>query len=68
MRLLTSCSSSQCTEDMDDFAKALESVFSGKATILNRMRLACSFYDRELRKIGEEGDGKTSLLFFGCKY
>ncbi|KAJ7072598.1 ATP-NAD kinase-like domain-containing protein [Mycena amicta] len=32
---------------IDDFAKALESVFQGKATILNRMRLACIFYNRE---------------------
>lgn len=47
----------QYRTDIDDFAKALESVFNGKATILNRMRLACSFYDRELAKIGNEGDG-----------
>ncbi|ESK93628.1 nadh kinase [Moniliophthora roreri MCA 2997] len=32
---------------IDDFAKALESVFQGKATILNRMRLACSFYSQD---------------------
>jgi NADH kinase len=36
--------------DIDDFDKALESVFTGKATILNRMRLACTFYDTELMK------------------
>ncbi|KAF8739277.1 hypothetical protein AX14_010251 [Amanita brunnescens Koide BX004] len=41
---------------IDDFAKALESVFNGKATILNRMRLACTFFDKELAKIGNEGD------------
>ncbi|KAK0454761.1 ATP-NAD kinase-like domain-containing protein [Armillaria borealis] len=35
---------------IDDFAKALESVFQGKATILNRMRLACTFYDENLVK------------------
>jgi len=29
----------------DDFARALESVFEGKTTILYRMRLSCSFYD-----------------------
>lgn len=47
----------QYQADIDDFAKALESVFNGKATILNRMRLACTFYDSELAKIGNEGDG-----------
>ena len=36
--------------DIDDFDKALESFFTGKATILNRMRLACTFYDKELVK------------------
>jgi NADH kinase len=43
--------------DIDDFAKALDSVFRGKATILNRMRLACSFYDTNAEKIGDYGDG-----------
>lgn len=46
--------------DIDDFAKALESVFSGKATILNRMRLACTFYNKDLAKIGDDGDGSSS--------
>ncbi|KIK61049.1 hypothetical protein GYMLUDRAFT_43147 [Collybiopsis luxurians FD-317 M1] len=32
---------------IDDFAKALESVFHGKATILNRMRLACTYYNQD---------------------
>ncbi|KAF8633378.1 hypothetical protein AX17_004549 [Amanita inopinata Kibby_2008] len=41
---------------IDDFAKALETAFSGKATILNRMRLACTFYNKELVKIGSDGD------------
>ncbi|GLB37779.1 putative ATP-NAD kinase [Lyophyllum shimeji] len=41
---------------IDDFAKALESVFTGKATILNRMRLACTFYNKELGKKGNDGD------------
>lgn len=43
--------------DMDDFAKALESVFHGKATILNRMRLACTFYNKDLSKKTNEGNG-----------
>ncbi|KAG6836561.1 hypothetical protein H0H93_006788 [Arthromyces matolae] len=42
--------------DIDDFAKALESVYSGKATILNRMRLACNFYNTDLAKKGSDGD------------
>jgi len=41
---------------IDDFAKALDSVYRGKATILNRMRLACSFYDTNGEKIGNVGD------------
>ncbi|RXW21917.1 hypothetical protein EST38_g3927 [Candolleomyces aberdarensis] len=41
---------------IDDFAKALDSVFAGKATMLNRMRLACTFYDAELEKKGESTD------------
>ncbi|EDR09038.1 uncharacterized protein LACBIDRAFT_296215 [Laccaria bicolor S238N-H82] len=41
---------------IDDFSKALESVFTGKATILNRMRLACTFYDKDFEKIGKDGD------------
>ncbi|KAK7057511.1 NADH kinase pos5, mitochondrial [Favolaschia claudopus] len=40
---------------IDDFAKALESVFHGKATILDRMRLACTFYNEDLSKKGEDG-------------
>lgn len=42
---------------MDDFDKALESVFTGKATILNRMRLACTVYDKDLSKKAKDGDG-----------
>jgi hypothetical protein len=69
-----SCTSYHSTQDelklldIDDFAKALDILFQGKATILNRMRLACSFYDGDLKKIGEEGDGElvifTSLFVF----
>ena len=49
-------SSNMCL-DIDDFDKALESVFTGKATILNRMRLACTFYDKELLKKEDEQNG-----------
>ncbi|KXN85313.1 NADH kinase pos5, mitochondrial [Leucoagaricus sp. SymC.cos] len=41
---------------IDDFAKALECVFEGKATVLNRMRLACTFYNKDLAKKGSDGD------------
>ncbi|KAJ6593557.1 ATP-NAD kinase-like domain-containing protein [Mycena capillaripes] len=41
---------------IDDFAKALESVYQGKATILDRMRLACTFYNEDLSKKGDDGD------------
>ncbi|KAJ7350418.1 ATP-NAD kinase-like domain-containing protein [Mycena albidolilacea] len=40
---------------IDDFAKALESVYQGKATILDRMRLACTFYNEDLSKKGDDG-------------
>lgn len=43
--------------DIDDFAKGLEAVFQGKATILNRMRLSCTFFDKEHNEIGSADDG-----------
>jgi len=46
---------------MDDFAKALECVFEGQATILDRMRLACTFYNKDLAKKGNDGDGIAAL-------
>jgi len=39
---------------VDDFARALESVWEGNTTILYRMRLSCSFYDADGSKIGED--------------
>lgn len=50
--------------DIDDFDKALESVFTGKATILNRMRLACTFYNKDLEKKTKDGDGQQILTIF----
>ncbi|KIY50292.1 ATP-NAD kinase [Fistulina hepatica ATCC 64428] len=41
---------------IDDAARALRSVFEGKATILNRMRLALSVYDKDLKRKGSDGD------------
>ncbi|KAL4079341.1 ATP-NAD kinase-like domain-containing protein [Scleroderma citrinum] len=41
---------------IDDYVKGLEAVFNGKATILHRMRLSCSFHDREGRNIGSDVD------------
>ena len=49
--------------DIDDFDKALESFFTGKATILNRMRLACTFYDKELVKKKDQ----TGLASSECR-
>jgi len=43
--------------DVDDFSKALESVFQGKATVLYRMRLSCAFSDKDGNNIGNEGEG-----------
>jgi len=48
--------------DIDDFAKALETVFQGKATILDRMRLSCTFYDRELGKTETDDVGKSAYF------
>lgn len=50
------------TPDIDDFAKALDTVFEGKATILNRMRLSCTFYDSELGKAGTDEEGRSPLI------
>ena len=49
--------------DIDDYVKGLESVFNGKATILHRMRLSCTFHDQEGRDIGSDADGKCCSLF-----
>ncbi|KAI5986825.1 ATP-NAD kinase-like domain-containing protein [Pisolithus albus] len=46
----------QSVTDIDDYAKGLKAVFDGKATILHRMRLSCSFYDQDGRKIGSDED------------
>ncbi|KAH9177813.1 ATP-NAD kinase [Lactarius sanguifluus] len=41
---------------VDDFSKALESVFQGKATVLYRMRLSCAFLDKGGNNLGKEGE------------
>ncbi|KAI0044245.1 ATP-NAD kinase [Auriscalpium vulgare] len=41
---------------VDDFAKALESVFQGKATVLYRMRLSCTFLDKDGKLMGNDGE------------
>ncbi|KAI6168621.1 ATP-NAD kinase-like domain-containing protein [Pisolithus thermaeus] len=41
---------------IDDYAKGLKAVFDGKATILHRMRLSCSFSDQDGKKIGSDED------------
>jgi hypothetical protein len=47
----------QFDTDVDDFSKALESVFQGKATVLYRMRLSCAFSDKDGNNIGNKGEG-----------
>lgn len=46
---------------IDDFVKGLEAVFQGKATILNRMRLSCTFYDKDRKKVGF-GDDEWQVM------
>lgn len=46
--------------DIDDFATALEGVFQGKATVLYRMRLSCTFFDRNGAPIGKPGEGSVN--------
>ncbi|TDL17581.1 ATP-NAD kinase [Rickenella mellea] len=41
---------------IDDYAAALEGVYHGKATVLYRMRLSCSFYDRNGAELGKPGE------------
>ncbi|PCH36708.1 ATP-NAD kinase, partial [Wolfiporia cocos MD-104 SS10] len=38
---------------IDDFAKALDSAFEGRATVLHRMRLSCTFHDIDGRLMTE---------------
>lgn len=50
--------------DIDDFDAALESAFLGKAAILYRMRLSCTFYDLEGKELGKKGDGEAVFYFY----
>ena len=52
--------------DVDDFSKALESVFQGKATVLYRMRLSCAFSDENGNSIGSEGKGIPICLLLNA--
>jgi NADH kinase len=53
--------------DVDDFSKALESVFQGKATVLYRMRLSCAFSDKDGNSIGNEGEGIRVCAFYSTQ-
>lgn len=64
LQLPPDSNSSNPTTDIDDFAKALHSVYTGKATILNRMRLACTFYDKDRKKTGGDDDGEFNENFY----
>ena len=48
--------------DIDDFAKAIEAAFEGKAMVLHRMRLSTTFYDKEGQIIGEHGGQSRVIL------
>jgi hypothetical protein len=50
--------------DLDDFAKALERAFLGKATITNGMRLPCILYDQKLSKRVATGTVCIAILHF----
>ncbi|KAF7795579.1 hypothetical protein EIP86_006742 [Pleurotus ostreatoroseus] len=41
---------------IDDFGKAIDAAFQGKAMVLHRMRLSTTFLDKNGHKIGERGD------------
>ncbi|KAH9942869.1 ATP-NAD kinase [Amylocystis lapponica] len=41
---------------IDDYAKALDSAFAGRATVLHRMRLACTFEGADGARIGAHGE------------
>lgn len=45
------------TEDIDDYAKALDSAFEGRVTVLHRMRLACSFQNKDGSPIDAHCEG-----------
>lgn len=51
-----------CRPDIDDFAKAIRSVFEGKATILNRMRLSCMFHGQASDSTTVEGASEFDHL------
>ena len=45
--------------DIDDFAKAIDSAFEGKAMVLHRMRLSCTFQDKDGETIGKKSEGRS---------
>ena len=53
--------------DVDDFSKAVESVFQGKATVLYRMRLSCAFSDKNGSSIGNKGEGIRVYAFYSTQ-
>jgi NADH kinase len=42
--------------DIDTFPQALEEVFTGKASILERMRISCTFHRQDGSEIGGCGE------------
>jgi NAD kinase len=43
------------TTDIDSFPKVLARIYEGRATIMERMRLACTFLDAEDRRVDDCG-------------
>ncbi|KAK7691681.1 hypothetical protein QCA50_005080 [Cerrena zonata] len=41
---------------IDDFGKAIDSAFEGKAMVLHRMRLSCTFQDKDGETIGKKNE------------
>ena len=43
--------------DIDDYAKALDSAFAGRATVLHRMRLSCRFHGSDGERLEGQAQG-----------
>jgi NADH kinase len=41
--------------DIHDFREAIQDIYEGRATVLDRMRLSCTFYDAQGVEFGSCG-------------
>lgn len=55
-----------CDTDIDDYAKALDSAFEGRATILKRMRLSCKFHDVDGTQMETHCEGLSIHMRICC--